>query len=126
MATGTPAIVSRLGAMAELVTDGHTGFLFEPGNADELKDKVEQLFHNGEALTAMRHAARREYENKYTAQTNYERLMEIYRRALSYPTPEELRPYPAKFTNAMKTYVSKPGLQTLESQRRISHAEYTE
>ncbi len=63
-ARGTPVITSRLGAMAELVTDGHTGFLFEPGNADELKDKVEQLFHDGKALTAMRRAARREYEDK--------------------------------------------------------------
>jgi glycosyltransferase involved in cell wall biosynthesis len=35
-ATGTPVVVSRLGGMAELVTDGVNGFLFETGDAEDL------------------------------------------------------------------------------------------
>lgn len=36
-AVQTPIIGSRLGGIAELVTDGQTGFLFEPGQKTELK-----------------------------------------------------------------------------------------
>jgi glycosyltransferase involved in cell wall biosynthesis len=35
-AAGTPVVVSRLGGMAELVTDGANGFQFEPGDAEAL------------------------------------------------------------------------------------------
>ena len=35
-----------------------------------------------EALRDMGQEARREYEQKYTAERNYEMLMEIYRRAM--------------------------------------------
>jgi glycosyltransferase involved in cell wall biosynthesis len=35
-AAGTPVVVSRLGGMAELVTEGVNGFLFEAGSAKDL------------------------------------------------------------------------------------------
>ena len=81
-AKGTPVVASRLGAPAELVTDGKTGLLFEPGGADDLALKVRQLTRDGDALMAMRKAARRQYEQKYTAESNHNRLMAIYRQAL--------------------------------------------
>ncbi len=82
-AKGTPVVTSRLGAPAELVTDGKTGLLFEPGDADDLALKVRQLTRDGDALRTMRKAARRQYEKKYTAENNYDRLMAIYRQALA-------------------------------------------
>ena len=39
-AKGTPVIASRLGSMTELVEDGRTGYLFAPGDAAELADRV--------------------------------------------------------------------------------------
>jgi glycosyltransferase involved in cell wall biosynthesis len=35
-ATGTPIVVSRLGGMAELVSDGENGFQFEAGSSEDL------------------------------------------------------------------------------------------
>lgn len=82
-AVGTPVLVSNMGAMRELVVDGKTGFLFQPGDARDLANKADQLLAQRETLRAMRHAARRIYEEKYTAAENYEHLMSIYAGALS-------------------------------------------
>src|SRR3954470_19704698 len=78
---GTPAIVSRLGAMAELVEDGRTGFHFTAGDAVDLSEKVKRLWNDDELRETMRRACREEFESKYTAETNYEQLMQIYSQA---------------------------------------------
>ncbi len=80
-ATGLPVIASRLGAMAELVDEGRTGLLFEAGNPEDLTAKVEWAWTHPREIAEMGCEARREYEAKYTAERNYEMLMEIYRRA---------------------------------------------
>lgn len=80
---GTPVIASRLGAMQELVDDGRTGLLFEPGDAGDLADQVAKLFRNPERLSTMRTMARDEYERKYTSEPNYQKLMEIYQAVLA-------------------------------------------
>src|SRR6185436_12923154 len=36
MACGKPVLASRQGGLPELVLDGSTGYLFEPGNHDQL------------------------------------------------------------------------------------------
>jgi len=81
-ACGVPVIASRLGAMAEIVEDRRTGLLFEPGNTEELAAKVEWAWSHSEEIEEMGREARRDYEEKYTAERNYEMLMEIYRRAM--------------------------------------------
>ena len=81
-ATGLPAMAPRLGAMAEIVEDGRTGLLFEPGAPDDLAAKVEWAWTHPKEMAEMGRNARREYELKYTAERNYELLMQIYRRAM--------------------------------------------
>ena len=80
-ACGVPVIASRLGAMAEIVEDGRTGLLFEPGNAEDLAEKVAWAWAHPREMAEMGREARREYEQKYTAEKNYEMLMAIYERA---------------------------------------------
>jgi glycosyltransferase involved in cell wall biosynthesis len=70
-----------MGAMAELVDDGRTGRLFNPGDADDLAAKVVELTSDAGRLEAMGRAARAEYETKYTAEANYDLLCDIYERA---------------------------------------------
>ena len=70
--------------MAELVEHGRTGLLFEPGNPQDLAAKVTDfLAYPPECKAEMRHAARAEYEAKYTADRNYQLLMQIYERAIA-------------------------------------------
>jgi glycosyltransferase involved in cell wall biosynthesis len=40
MASGTPVVGSRLGGLAEVVRHGETGFLVQPGNVAELRDRI--------------------------------------------------------------------------------------
>ena len=68
--------------MAELVEDGKTGLLFDPGNAEDLVDKVRWMVEHPEACREMGLAARKEYEEKYTPERNYEILMNIYETAI--------------------------------------------
>jgi glycosyltransferase involved in cell wall biosynthesis len=81
-ACGVPVIASRLGAMQEIVQDGCTGLHFTPGNADDLAAKVGWAWAHPKEMAAMGRAARAEYEAKYTAERNYQMLMEIYQRVL--------------------------------------------
>jgi glycosyltransferase involved in cell wall biosynthesis len=81
-AKGTPVVASNMGAMADLVEDGQTGALFEPGNPDALAAQVRRLAASPRILQPMRTAARREYELRYTGAINHERLMQAYRVAL--------------------------------------------
>ena len=67
--------------MAELIDHGRTGLLFQPGDPQALADTVEWMFTHPVQLEQMSQAARNEFEAKYTADRNYERLMEIYQYA---------------------------------------------
>ncbi|MGQ9873581.1 glycosyltransferase family 4 protein [Leptodesmis sp.] len=77
-ACGVPVIASRLGAMAEIVEDGRTGLLFNLGDAEDLAAKVEWAWANPDTMREMGREARQKYEQKYTAERNYQMLMEIY------------------------------------------------
>jgi glycosyltransferase involved in cell wall biosynthesis len=77
-ASGLPVIASRIGALADIVTDGKTGLLFEPGNPQDLADKMAWAQAKPERMVAMGRNARAQYEAEFSAEVNYRRLMEIY------------------------------------------------
>ena len=77
-AVGLPVIASDLGSMSSLVSHGHTGLHFRPGDPKDLSDKVEWALQHPAELERMRGGARAEFEAKYTAEENYRMLMEIY------------------------------------------------
>jgi glycosyltransferase involved in cell wall biosynthesis len=81
-AAGTPVIASSHGAVAELVDAGRTGVLVSPGDPDDLARRVCATYSDG-SLPSMRAAARARYERHFTAGTNYESLLAIYRPALA-------------------------------------------
>lgn len=82
-ASATPVIASRRGAMAELVIEGVTGLLFDPGDTDDLAQKIRWSASHPEEMRGMGRNARREYESRYTPDRNYQMLMDIYQRASS-------------------------------------------
>lgn len=77
-ACSTPVIASRIGALADIVRDGETGLLFEPGNPRDLADKMAWALAHPEQMAAMGRNARAQYEAEFSAEVNYRRLMEIY------------------------------------------------
>jgi glycosyltransferase involved in cell wall biosynthesis len=81
-ACGVPPIVSRLGGMREVVQDGNTGLHFTPGDTEDLARKIAWAWSEPGALEEMGRAARGEYEARYTAERNYELLVDIYQQAM--------------------------------------------
>ena len=92
-ARGTPVIVSRLGAMAEIVDNGRTGLHFTPGDAADLAVKVRQILAVPDELAQMRQAARDEFTEHFTVEANYRSLMAIYKRVIDvrYGLPDPSR-----------------------------------
>ena len=82
-ACGIPVICSRLGGLREIVEDGCTGLHFNPGDAEDLAAKLDLLWTQPSQLIAMGRAAREEYKRSYTAERNYELMMQIYERTMA-------------------------------------------
>jgi glycosyltransferase involved in cell wall biosynthesis len=91
-ANGLPVIASRLGSLAELVVDGETGLLFEPGDSRDLAQRLCWAQAHPIEMAAMGRNARAHYEAEFTADRNYDQLMAIYREAIDEPL--ESRPPP--------------------------------
>ncbi|NQU39058.1 MAG: glycosyltransferase family 4 protein [Lentisphaerae bacterium] len=77
-ATGTPVVAARLGAMEELVTEGETGLLVEPGNSKDLKRAVTAALASESELARWGANARARFETRFTAETGGALLATIY------------------------------------------------
>jgi glycosyltransferase involved in cell wall biosynthesis len=66
--------------MQEIVTDGITGLLFNPGDPTDLAAKAEWAWSHPAEMRAMGRRARAEYAAKYTEDRNYEVLVELWNR----------------------------------------------
>jgi len=79
-AMGRPIVASRLGAQTETVVDGQTGFLFEPGNVDELAKLIERaLAMPADQRATMAIAARDRVLKSYTVDTMCAATLDVYR-----------------------------------------------
>ncbi len=83
MAFGIPVVVSNICALAELVDDGRTGFVVKPGSVDDLERKLGILIKSKTVRNIMGKAARRRFLENYLIQRSNEKLLEVYRQALS-------------------------------------------
>jgi len=83
MAFGKAVIASRIGALPEIVEDGKTGLLFDPGNSEELAAKIDLLYNRPETCREMGKAGREKAQTEYSEEKIYSRLMMIYEKALA-------------------------------------------
>lgn len=90
-AAGTPVIASASGGLREIVVNGKTGLLVEPGNSDALARAIAFAEDHPDQMKIMGRAARQAYLTRYTPDINYRLLMDIYREAVDsmvrIPTP---------------------------------------
>lgn len=78
MASGTPVVGSRLGALPEVIQDGITGFLVEPGNVPELRERLAELLNDPERARWMGRNARELVLDRFTWQACAERCLAAY------------------------------------------------
>ena len=76
-ARGKPVVASRIGAFPELVRDGETGFLVQPGDVRALRDRVIYLVRNERERHAMGRKALA-VAKQYAPKRHYEQLFQYY------------------------------------------------
>lgn len=72
-----PVIASNIGSLPELVVDGYNGYLFEPGNEDELIKKI-KLMDDQANVKTMGANSRRCLEERFSPQKHYDTLMGVF------------------------------------------------
>lgn len=82
MAAGLPIVASRVGGVPDVVEDGRTGILVEPGNAQALCQALEFLISNPPLRQRMGEAGRRRAA-KYSWDIVIPRIREVYEEAIT-------------------------------------------
>jgi glycosyltransferase involved in cell wall biosynthesis len=82
-ALGVAVVAARLGGLAEVVEDGHTGLLFDPGSPESLRHALRRVATSPTVSTALGANARRAYEQRFSPRRTTARLLAIYRAAES-------------------------------------------
>jgi len=79
MAMGKGIVASRLGQIGEVLVDGETALLVEPGNVDELRAAMLRLVHDEGLRAALGIRARGTAEREHTWIKNAQRVVDAYK-----------------------------------------------
>lgn len=81
-AWGRPVVASDLGSRRELVHEGETGLLFQPGDVEQLAAAI-SLLDNRPELAAKMGAAGRELAQGHSCEAHYQALTRLYKQLVS-------------------------------------------
>ncbi|MEN8515181.1 glycosyltransferase family 4 protein [Burkholderia sp. MS455] len=79
MFCGVPVVATRVGGLEDLVSEGVTGYLVPPNDAEALAGRVRQLLENPALATRMKAAALSRAKQNYVAEAISERYVHCYR-----------------------------------------------
>ena len=85
MASGTPVVCSRLGGLPEVVQEGLTGYLVEPGNLDQLRERLAELLADPGLAARLGGRARELVLERFTWRACAERCLSAYAELLGRP-----------------------------------------
>ena len=77
-AVGKPVIGSRGQGDEDFIVDGHNGFLVQPGDTDELAERIVLLLRDGRLRQRMGHRGREAVQQGYLWRHNVEKLTGVY------------------------------------------------
>jgi glycosyltransferase involved in cell wall biosynthesis len=82
--TGLPVVASRLAGITEIVRDGSSGWHFTPGDAQDLARTVQQAWSEPNELRRRGALARKQYDDCYSMEKNYQMTISIYQTAIDW------------------------------------------
>jgi glycosyltransferase involved in cell wall biosynthesis len=82
MSHGLPVVCSRIGGLPEIVDDGITGLLYEPGNVAELTEKFRILWDDPALCRKMGESGRQKLNDKYNAEKLLDQVIGIYEKVI--------------------------------------------
>jgi sugar transferase (PEP-CTERM/EpsH1 system associated) len=81
-AAGTPVVSSRVGGIPELIREGETGLLFEPGNEAALAGILQRFFTNSELAGQLRIAGQHEVQSRFSLEQMARAYQRLYQELL--------------------------------------------
>jgi glycosyltransferase involved in cell wall biosynthesis len=78
MASATPVVASSVGGLPEVVEDGITGFLVEPGNVEELRERLAEILGDRRLAERLGRRARERFLERFTWEACAERCLSAY------------------------------------------------
>jgi glycosyltransferase involved in cell wall biosynthesis len=81
ISNGRPVIASRIGGLVDLVADGETGFLVQPGDSSALQQAIERLLADADLRRCMGQAALRKVV-EFQASAVVPRIEQVYQEVL--------------------------------------------
>ena len=88
MAMGVAVIASRVEGIPEIIVDGKDGFLVEPGDSDQLSNKIIQLLKDPVLLQDVRQSAREKMFREMNAQRHARQIEYVYQEVLKLEVPK--------------------------------------
>ena len=85
MASGTPVVASGIGGLPEVVEDGETGFLVEPGDVAGLRDGIERVLGDRPLAERLGRNARARVLERFTWEACAARCLAAYEELVSTP-----------------------------------------
>ncbi len=83
MACGTPVVAFRRGSVPEVIKDGETGFIVEPGDIDGMIQATKRIYDMPEdEYAAMRRACRKHVEDNFTIQKMVDGYEKAYQKVV--------------------------------------------
>lgn len=79
---GLSVLASDTGGMSLIIDDGENGLKFDVADSASLADRLEWAFANPDQMREMGEAARLKFGVKYSAEVNYQQLIDICREAM--------------------------------------------
>lgn len=80
LAMGLPVVGTRLSAIPELIEDGRTGLLVQPGNDEEMANAMLRILTNTHLREQMIHSGKEKVRQAFNNQNLIEELFSVYRK----------------------------------------------
>jgi len=80
---GTLVLASNIGSIKSIIKDKYNGLLFNPGDQKDLIRKVKWILKNPDKCDKIAHNAKKEFNKKYSTNSNYNQLITIYKDAIN-------------------------------------------
>lgn len=82
MTMARPIVAPNHGGAVEMIEDGRTGVLFEPGDANDLARKIARLYHDPALCAALGKAARAQALEVFAIDAHVRQVEDVYQRVL--------------------------------------------
>ena len=75
MSMGVPIVSSNIGGVSEIVMDGETGYMVEPGDKSALANAIKKIWVNQDNFQEMKMKARKLITENFNKATQFERFI---------------------------------------------------